>query len=232
MTTRSSKNWQSLPGNFDSLNTRDLFPSSNVFGIPDLAGCNFVPEGLVPYQTRERHEIALQGQAVHFFLDDYRFEAVWQRPTKTLSGFTNFGAVLTPDFSLYREYPIALQIWNVYRNRWCGAFWQSKGLTVIPTVSWSDEASYNFCFLGLPSNSVLAVSIVGIGKNKSAQKPFLEGLHEMLARLTPRTLLVYGETNFKGNGDLFAGLPKRSVEVVVYPSKWQTLRMALAKEVS
>ena len=43
--------------------------------------------------------------------------------------------------------PLALQIESVFKNRWCGAYWQSKGLKVIPTVSWGDERSFDFCFM-------------------------------------------------------------------------------------
>ena len=31
------------------------------------------------------------------------------------------------------------------KNRWGGAYWQSSGLTVIPTISWGDERSFEFC---------------------------------------------------------------------------------------
>jgi hypothetical protein len=53
---------------------------------------------------------------VHFFLDDARFEGVWHRPHAALPGLARFGAALTPDFSLYAGWPLALQLWNTYRN--------------------------------------------------------------------------------------------------------------------
>jgi Domain of unknown function (DUF4417) len=224
MVTRTSKNWQELPGNFDTINARQLFPSTNVFGIPEIAPCSFVPEGLIAYRQRVRHEVAEQGQAVHFFLDDYRFETVWSRPIQTFSGLTRFGAVLTPDFSLYQDYPVAMQLWNTYRNRWCGVYWQSKGLTVIPTVSWSNQQSFEFCFLGLPVNSVLAISTVGLGKDQTAQNLFLAGLAEMVSLLHPATLLVHGNTDTKWSKFLFEELPKYGVEVATYASHWQMKR--------
>ncbi len=41
-----------------------------------------------------------------------------------------YDGVLSPDFSMYTNYPEAFQIWQVYRNRWCAAYWQSKGIKV------------------------------------------------------------------------------------------------------
>jgi Domain of unknown function (DUF4417) len=231
MVTRTSKNWQELPGNFDTVNARQLFPSTNVFGIPELAPCNFVPEGLIPYGQRCRHPIAGQGQALHFFLDDYQFESVWTRPRQTFSSLTHFGAVLTPDFSLYRNYPFAVQLWNTYRNRWCGAYWQSRGLSVIPTVSWSDRTSFEFCFLGLPSRSVLAISTLGLGKDRAAQSLFLAGLAEMISWLYPTTLLIHGNSDAKWSKFLLEELPKQGVEVVTYASHWQAKRAEIGQGV-
>ena len=48
---------------------------------------------------------------------------------------------------------------------WCGAYWQSKGLTVIPTISWSTPSSYDFCFDGVEENSIVAVGMIGCKQN-------------------------------------------------------------------
>ena len=61
----------------------------------------------------------------HFFLHDYQFERVWNQPKKYINKLLHYKAVLTPDFSLFTDYPVAVQIWNTYRNRWLGAYWQS-----------------------------------------------------------------------------------------------------------
>ena len=76
---------------------------------------------------------------VHFFLYDYRFERVWKNPDNDM-------AVLSPDFSMYLEMAPVMQIYNVFRNRWCGAYWASKGIRVIPSVNWGDESRFDFCF--------------------------------------------------------------------------------------
>ena len=60
--------------------------------------------------------------------------------------FRRFRFVCTPDFSMYTDFPLALQINSHYRKHWLGAYWQSKGITVIPTIFWSDERSFEWCF--------------------------------------------------------------------------------------
>ena len=115
---RSSENWESVPGNFDALNVSEIFPSSNSYGIPDMLPCEEIPAELVPYGTQVRRSYAqTKGKCVHFFLDDYQFESIWNRPQKTLQPIVNVGTAFSPDFSLFIGYPRALQIYNVYRNR-------------------------------------------------------------------------------------------------------------------
>ena len=56
-----------------------------------------------------------------------------------------------------RAWPV-MQIFNIFRNRWCGAYWASKGIRVIPSVNWGDESTFDFCFDGVEKGSIVAVS--------------------------------------------------------------------------
>jgi Domain of unknown function (DUF4417) len=193
-------------------------------GVPLVAAEDSVPSYLVPHRQKVRTERPVEGGAVHFFLDDERFEPVWRTPEKGLSYVRGVGSALTPDFSLYPGMPLALQLFNVYRNRWCGAFWQSRGVRVIPTVGWSDERSYPFCFLGVEKGSTVAVSTVGLGRgprgaSEGESALFAAGYREMLGRLRPRLVLVYGESPEGLFGDLLGEAPVR-----VYPSRWSSIR--------
>ena len=71
---------------------------------------------------------------------------------------SRYRAVLSPDFSMYLEMAPVMQLYNVFRNRWCGAYWASKGIRVVPTVNWGDESTFDFCFEGIEKGSVVAVS--------------------------------------------------------------------------
>ena len=98
------------------------------------------------------------GRMVHFFLYDYRFERVWKNPDKDIEKLSRYRAVLSPDFSMYLEMAPVMQIYNVFRNRWCGAYWASKGIRVIPSVNWGDESTFDFCFQGIEKGSTVALS--------------------------------------------------------------------------
>lgn len=219
---RSSENWESVPGNFDTLNVSELFSSSNKYGIPDMLPCEEIPEELVPYGTQVRRSYAqAKEKFIHFFLDDYQFESLWNKPNKTLQPIVNIGYAFSPDFSVFVGYPRALQIYNVYRNRWLGRFWQSHDVEVIPTISWGDRDTYDFCFLGVPKNSVVAISTVGIN-SREKKEVFKQGFEEMIRQLEPKLVLVYGETK-----------PLEFEEycnVKYYPSFWKVRRRQMKEK--
>lgn len=209
--------WTVKPGSFDSLNSSLLFSSDNHFGIPDLKPTPLaaLPQRLIAYRMRIRSAFNPGELGVHFWLDDYRFETVWNRPQKALQALARFKTLLTPDFSIYRDWPRAMQIWNTYRSRWCGCLWQAAGYTVIPSVSWGPPDTFDFCFIGLPHHSLLAVSGVGARFDMPRQRDdFMIGFAEMVDRLQPTAVLAYGP------------IPEAAhslARVVTYPTRWQTI---------
>ena len=129
---------------------------------------------------------------VHFYIDDYQFERVWQKPEKYLELLKQFKGVIAPDFSLYTDMPKAMQIWNCYRSRALAYYWKKNGIEVIPNATWSDESSYSWCFDGLPKHSTIAVSSVGSIKNPKALLKFCKGFKEMDKQLSPTKIIFYG----------------------------------------
>lgn len=139
---------------------------------------------------------------MHFFLSDYVFQNIWGQREKYRHMFLRFGAVMTPDFSLYPEWPRMVQIWNHYRKHVLGAWMQSIGCRVYPTITWSDEKSYDFCFDGEPHGGTVCVSSVGTQRNPEARKLFLRGYERMMEALKPETVLFYGKVPKECGGNI------------------------------
>ena len=134
-----------------------------------------------------------EDKIVHFFLDDYQFERVWNNSDMYINVLRKFKAVLSPDFSLYLDFPKVIQFYNNYRRQWCGAYWQEYGINVIPTVRWSDEESFKWCFDGIPKNSLVCISTVGCFREKAVEKMWMKGYEKALEVLTPSFILFYGK---------------------------------------
>lgn len=141
--------------------------------------------------------------SVHFFLADYLFERCWTDPNKNADLLRQFKFVLSPDFSQYLDMPRAMRIWNHYRKMWISSYWQKNGVRVIPVAGWTDEESFKYCFDGMPKNSCIATSSVGVYRaDAKAEKHdstvyqksvFRKGTEEMIERLTPTQIIWYGK---------------------------------------
>lgn len=158
--------------------------------MPRLAAVDAKPERLIGYNYAKTAEDKACG--VHFFVDDYQFERVWNRPRAYFGLLAGFECVLAPDFSLYMDMPMPMQRWNVYRSRACGYMWQRQGVPVVPTLSWSAPESYGFCFGGLEPGGTYAVSTVGVKRDEGALAVWRGGMAEAMRRLEPRRILLYG----------------------------------------
>lgn len=177
--------------NYENLN-RVRFIGAGAFDIPRILSVTpAAPQSWVGFNYAKGRKNP-QHMGLHFFVDDYQFTRLWTSPDAYLDLLRRFQVVCTPDFSTYIDFPVAVQIWNHYRKHWLGAYWQMHGIPVIPTISWSDERSFEWCFDGEPVGGAVAVSSVGTQNNKRAAALFRRGYDEMLRRLKPSTIYFYG----------------------------------------
>ena len=180
----------------------EWFDDENVVGfyqMPTLERIDYIPKDIIGFNyvlSSNRHELG-----IHFYIDDYQFERMWSRPEWYIYKLSSFDCMLTPDFSLYMDMPMAMKIWNIYRSRLIGQMAQRAGMRVIPTVSWAEPETFAFCFDGIPQRSTISVSTIGVKRSKEATKIWTQGMDEAMKRLKPKNVLVYGGDigyDFKG----------------------------------
>lgn len=164
---------------------------TGIYDIPTLDKVIHTPKSLMGFNYCKSTP-PQDGVGVHFFLDDYQFERVWNSPEDYCTMLADYDCVLTPDFSLYMNMPIAMMIWNTYRSRLIGQMMQDYGCTVIPTVSWAGADSYDFAFDGLPTGGTIAVSTIGVKRNKDAFDIWVQGMDECMNTVKPHNVIVYG----------------------------------------
>ena len=170
-----------------------------------------IPDGMVPFSRR--NDPAALGKFVCFYEYDRRFAQCLHAPKEFCGDLKRFKGIITPDCSLYIDMPLVTQIFNVYKSRAIGSFFQSQGIYVIPNVRWGDERTYTtealpekVAFLGLPKHSILSVGTYGCVQSKEAKFYFREGMCAMLEELEPEVVLVYGSMSRY----IFEGLEKRT----------------------
>ena len=173
---------------FPGVGKYDIPQIKPVYELPEIdewVGFNYVMSDKDP-----------AGKAVHFFVDDYQFERVWNKPDVYLNKLSQYECVLAPDFSPFGDMPLATQIFNHYRKHWVAAYWQQNGITVIPTIRAStDPRSFDFYLDGEPQGGIVAYSSMWVREDRKeifdcAVKEF----ETMKKVLDPSKVLVYGKT--------------------------------------
>lgn len=164
--------------------------ASEFWQMPIIKNDNFIPSKLIGFNYAKTSKEKNVG--IHFYLDDYQFERLWNKPEEYVDILKQYECILSPDFSLYMDMPMPMKIWNIYRSRLIGQYYQSQGIKVIPTLSWAEEETFEFCFEGIPKGSIVSISTIGVKKNKEALKIWRAGVDELIRRIEPSTILIYG----------------------------------------
>ena len=164
--------------------------TNDFWQMPIIRNDGYIPKDLVGFNYAKTYQDKNVG--IHFYVDDYQFERVWNYPDKYCDVLREYECILSPDFSLYMDMPMPMKIWNVYRSRQIGAYYQSQGIKVIPTISWAEPETYEFCFQGVPKGSIVSISTVGVKRDKDAVRVWEDGTKEMIKRIEPSAILIYG----------------------------------------
>ncbi len=189
--------------------------------MPLLKATFDVPHHVISY-TEIKQTVDKANYFVDFFVDDYRFEDIWYlKDLETLhqlneinnicdithiykfdklyakldylmKNLKKFAGIIGLDFSMYPEMHPIQREWNCLRNRTMTYYFQQKGFTVIPTVSWSCTDDFEYCFDGIAKHSSVAISSNGCKRNEYSKHIFLEGVEELQHKLAPSTLVVCG----------------------------------------
>ena len=174
------------------LNEYDETRTAGYYQFPTLKACHYVPNELIGFNYVKSWKGNREGVGVHFFLDDYQFRRMWTNPYENIERLRGFSCVFSPQFSTYRDMPMAMKIYNIYRSYLIGQVMQDAGLNVIPTLHWVEKETYKFCFDGLEPGGVVAVGTVGIVKDPIARDLWFSGMDEAIKRLQPECVICYG----------------------------------------
>lgn len=177
---------------YQNINVSAGFNLVGKYELPEVkAYTGEIPIALTPYSMKNKGNT--QG-ALHFYIDDYRFTGMymWGHISQFTEKVMPYRMVIAPDFSIFLDQSRTLNLFQLYQNRVVTAYWQSIGLQVIPSVSWGNADSFEYCFDGLPQNSVLSIGGLGNAHHHSMLELWEYGIHQTIERLHPIALIIYG----------------------------------------
>lgn len=127
----------------------DIFPSTNEWGIPDLDSemQPTITDGIDWLKWGVQQRTATHDGGIHFYTDDYKFNAIWNKPNDLLE--TGCRHVIEPNFSTWSNMPRAMAMTEIYRKRWLARYWQKNGVRVWVDVNVSPHL-HDLNFIGVP----------------------------------------------------------------------------------
>lgn len=205
--------------NYDSYRTvmkTDLINGIEPSGKWELATIhrsNSKPERLIPFDkaisTKDR------SGWVHFFIHDIQFARLLKNPWRYLPILAKFDGVISPDCSVFWNYPLYRQLQSIGQSREIGAWLQRNGISVIPCVRWGKQDTFDFAFDGIEPGGTIAIGTVGAMRDKEARKVFEAGFVPMLESVKPKRIVVYGSKN----SSVFLGVEKQGIEIIQFESE-------------
>lgn len=176
----------------------DIMKETLIYGAELTKGYGFpILECTAPKPTDTvdfKHSLKLnkvKNLNINFFVHDTEFLPVFNNPDKYMNHFKCFQSICGTDFSIDIQSPLALQIYNKYRNHVLSWYFQHNGVKLIPKVNILPNCS-NWIYDGLPYNSMLCCSTNGRNRNELQRKEFRECFAEMESILKPHTVVIVG----------------------------------------
>lgn len=189
-----------------------------LYEFPEISPTYDIPNKLIAFSKALSTKD--YNQWIHFYQDDYLFERVWRNPRRYLNLFCRFAGVILPDFSVYRDMPYAMQLWNIYRSRALGFWMQQNGIRVIVNVRYGDRRTWRCCCYGAPKGCTIAVGSHGTLKHSKDRQCFAEGLDVVVKTLKPSALVVYGSAP----RSLFEKYREQGIKIAQFPSDFALSR--------
>lgn len=125
-----------------------LFAADNIYDIPVLKMHKDPVYCQLPFKPYGADARTKTGVGTyHFYVDDYRFNAIWNDPTKIIN--SGCYAIVEPNCSLYETTPIGYGIFLIYKKRWIARMLQDYNINVFVDLNVT-EKFHEYNVMGVP----------------------------------------------------------------------------------
>lgn len=187
--TKEKEGEQDNTDPLDMVSGDRIYESNNDFDIPNLRLDEQPAPGLLlPFSawgadTRLRKDI----QTYHFYVEDYRFEAIWKDPAIVLN--SGCSVVVEPNLSLFDTTPVAYGLQQIYKKRWIARYFQECGVKVYADLNVAQKF-YKYNRMGIP-DGYNAFATRGYADRQEYLKMEIQIAREISGKDTPN-MIVYG----------------------------------------
>lgn len=127
-----------------------IFECDNGLEVPALQiglQANIVEAPFVCFGEQRRTYSMNGSGTLHFYTEDYRFNAVYEHPEKIMQHHPR--NIIEPNFSLFQNTPVAYGFAQLYKKRWIARAMQERGIGVFVDLNVAPKF-YQLNLLGVP----------------------------------------------------------------------------------
>ena len=158
-----------------------------------LKATSFIPRKLIDIEEACRHpEHVTNDSAVHFYRWDWILNRTRYTPEVLKTILPQGTWLLSQDFSMFRDMYPEENLWNWRRAHANAERMVQCGFHVIPSLSWAEEDTFDYCFRGIQPGGTVAVSTVGVKRDVWGRILFTLGMEKAIEILHPKCVIVYG----------------------------------------
>lgn len=208
---KEKERWQKKKDSYFGLEYCSTAMFNGVFEIPFIKAY----KGSLPKRFITLSEIDEKGNpstGVCCCDYDYILDELCETPKSYLSTLSKYHSIVEPDLSAKIGTPYAVIIGNMFRSHSTSLCFQNNGIPVIPMMKWAMPNSYDVCFSGYEKGGAVFVSTVGALQDSRSRMYFKHGFNEMLKRISPDCVILYGDIN-----DWVLSLMPEQLDVHHYP---------------
>jgi hypothetical protein len=149
------------------------------------------PQHFITFSEIKR--IGNKDTGVATFDFDQVLNKLVSNPSLYVGRLSTYKCVCEPDLSIRLGDPLAIAIANTFRSHCTSYYLHQQGCEVIPTMKWSSPDSYEVCFSGYEKGGAVIVSTIGVTRDERSRMYFIRGFNEMLNRISPDSVGLYGD---------------------------------------
>ena len=118
------------------------------------------------------------------------------------------------DFSTYFNSSNSIQLYNIYRSLWVARYWQESGVKIIPSLLGSKKNIEDYLKV-LPKHTTVCFQLHRKYNNDEfKEKRFI--ISEMISKLEPSQLIIYGEPkSYEKIKDIVSGIKVQFLETFI-----------------
>ncbi|MBR6332761.1 MAG: DUF4417 domain-containing protein [Dehalococcoidales bacterium] len=154
-----------------------------------------IPKRVLPFDKAIVSKEDLSQTFICTYSNDQSFERIRRDPAKYIPFFRRTAGIIGFDFSIHVDMPIIKQKSQINDNLSLTYYYGSKGIPVIPNLRCGVSELLPEFLLSIPENVLVAIGTHGFFKTLHAQCEWLCFLDEIIPKLRPPAVIVYGPLN-------------------------------------